>query len=61
MRKLTFRSRVSFRAKNHEKLVPRASGEGACGMEFLDGDWLGWMWCAATDVSLEWVLVESSV
>ena len=29
-------------------------------MELLDGEWLGWMWCAATDVSLE-VLVESSV
>ena len=31
------------------------------GIERLDGEWLGWMWCAANDVRLEWVLVESSV
>ena len=35
--------------------------EGACGIERLDGEWLGWMCCAATDVRLGWVLVESSV
>ena len=34
---------------------------GACGIERLDVEWLVLMWCAATDIRLEWVLVESSV
>ena len=35
-------------------MVPR-------GIERLAGEWLGWMWCAASDVRLERALVESSV
>ena len=35
-------------------MVPR-------GIERLVGEWLVLMWCAAGDVRLEWVLVESSV
>ena len=31
---------------------------GTCGIERLDGEWLVLVWCAATDVRLEWVLVE---
>ena len=37
-----------------DPLVPR-------GIERPDGEWLGWMWRAATDIRLEWALVESSV
>ena len=39
----------------------RSSRVGACGIERLDGEWLVLMWCAATDVRLQWALVESSV
>ena len=38
-----------------------SSRVGAARIERLDGEWLVLMWCAATDVRLEWVLVESSV
>ena len=38
----------------NDPMVPR-------GVERPDGEWLGWMRCAATDVRLEWVLAESSV
>ena len=38
-----------------------ASRVGVCGIERLHGEWLGWMWCAVSDVRLEWVLMESSV
>ena len=37
----------------NDPMVPR-------GIERPDGEWLGRMWCAATDVRLEWALVESS-
>ena len=37
-----------------------ASREGACGIEPLDGE-LVLMLCAATDVRLQWALVESSI
>ena len=38
-----------------------SSRVGARRIERLDGEWLVLMWCAATDVRLERVLVESSV
>ena len=38
-----------------------SSRVGACRIERLDGEWLVLMWCTATDVRLEWVLVQSSV
>ena len=38
----------------NDPMVPR-------GIERLDGEWLVLMCCDATDVRLEWALVESSV